>query len=269
MFFLKKAEKGTFQEKFPYVKFGRGQEKLIVFPPLNDALFDVFHYDWYFPLYLKAFIPDYEIYVISRPRNMPVGYETSDMARDYGEMITEELGPAHILGVSIGGFIAQHYAHQFPNLVKNLVLAVTAHKMGEGGLLTARKWIPWSRKGLWQKLHEDMIDITYTGKTYFFHKAIAKCFNKQLFKNVCPAEDFIISGQAGMIHHTKDILSEIKAKTFIVGGTEDSLFPKELIQETAELLPHSELHLIEGAKHGAYEENHTQVNSKILTFLKS
>lgn len=55
-----------------------------------------------------------------------------DMADDYAAMIKEEFGgPVDVIGVSAGGSIAQHFAADYPDLVRRLVLHSSAHSLND------------------------------------------------------------------------------------------------------------------------------------------
>ena len=152
-------ETGSIKNKYPYIRFGKGEEKLVIFPPINDALFAVpevalFVHGLFYPFGKK-----YEVYAISRRRNLPVGYSTREMAADYAEAL-RTIGPAHILGVSLGGMIAQQFACDHPEFVKKLILVSSAHHMGPDGLKIARRWIPWARMKMWKSIYRDTAELS-------------------------------------------------------------------------------------------------------------
>jgi pimeloyl-ACP methyl ester carboxylesterase len=54
-------------------------------------------------------------------------YSIADMAQDAAGLLRElDLGPAHVMGWSMGGFIAQELAHGNPGLVEKLILVATS-----------------------------------------------------------------------------------------------------------------------------------------------
>ena len=54
------------------------------------------------------------------------GYAVANMARDVAEVLNElQITRANILGHSMGGFIGQEFARQFPDRVRSLVLCST------------------------------------------------------------------------------------------------------------------------------------------------
>ncbi len=69
--------------------------------------------------------------MINRRHGMPPHYTTRDMAEDYAQVTEEELGPSNAMGFSTGGSIAQYVALDHPELVRRLVLVVTASCQSE------------------------------------------------------------------------------------------------------------------------------------------
>ena len=62
----------------------------------------------------------------------PGAYSTADMAHDVIELMDRlRIDRAHVLGVSMGGMIAQHLALEAPDRINGLVLASTTSS-GEG-----------------------------------------------------------------------------------------------------------------------------------------
>ncbi|WGM90085.1 MAG: hypothetical protein IAX21_02660 [Candidatus Bathyarchaeota archaeon] len=58
----------------------------------------------------KEFAKEYTVYSVGRKPNLPQGYTTPDLAKDYAEMIKNELDyPVDILGLSTG--------EQLPNIL--------------------------------------------------------------------------------------------------------------------------------------------------------
>src|SRR3990167_1503933 len=70
------------------------------------------------------------------------GYEISDLAEDVADLIRRIASfPVHIIGHSMGGFMAIHIAAKHPDLVKTVTLCNTAAKQVEAGLQYLRSRI--------------------------------------------------------------------------------------------------------------------------------
>ena len=133
------VETGTYLGEFPYVRFGRGPENLVILsgitlenePPNRLAA-------WTYRLGFGRFARAYTVYVINRRRGIPLGYTTQDMAQDYARVIESEFGPSHLMGFSTGGSIAQYVALAYPRALRSLVLVVSACRLSEEGRKTCQ-----------------------------------------------------------------------------------------------------------------------------------
>lgn len=264
-----KTEKGEI-EGCPYVRFGRGTEKIVIFPLINDALFSVTEVDWYFRNLFSWLSRDYSIYVIGRKRNLPLGYDTQDMADDYARVFERaNLGAAHVFGISLGGMVAQKFAHDYPHYVKRLVIVSSAQRMGPEGLNIARRWIPWTNKGMWREIYEETIRISFHKGYRFVLPFVESFVASYLSKHVTTerANDFIISGQAGVLHDSTDLLTKLSMPVLVLSGTEDPFFPEALFQEMNEKIPDCERVIFQGARHLVLDEDKRKGIQAIAAFL--
>src|SRR4028119_4349 len=140
------TESGQLAGGLPYVRFGEGPRTLVVFPPINDSLPDATHGARFFRWYFRCFADEYTVYLVSRKREVPQGYTTRDMAGDYGEALGWGIGPARVMGLSLGGLVAQHFAADHPEHVESLVIGVAARGLGREGREIVRRWIDLARE---------------------------------------------------------------------------------------------------------------------------
>lgn len=261
-------ETGRFNQELSYVYFGKGQEKLVVFPPMHDAIFPAESMSYYLYWLLAPLGHDFSVYIISRKQQMPVGYSTREMAADYQKVFETFIGPAHVMGISLGGMVAQHFAMDFPLSVKKLIIVAAAHCMGHEGLQIARRWIPWARHHLWEGIYNESVDITYTKAYRWIYQGLKPFVSRILYRQMKqdPA-DFIISGQAAMIHDTFDQLDKILAPTFIIAGGKDRFFPEPLFHGMVKSIPRAQLLMIPQAGHGVFEEYRKRCMAEIKRFI--
>ena len=66
--------------------------------------------------------------------------------------------------------------------------------------------------------------------------------------------DFLRSLEACLAHDGTGLLGRIRGATLVIGGTEDTFFPRSFLCEASERIPEAKLVLVEGTGHGAYEE---------------
>ncbi len=263
--FFKSVESGMLKNQLAFIRFGKGAEKVVVFPPINDALFDVTRVAFYIHRLFAPLAKNFEVIALSRKRDLPVGYNTREMAADYARAL-EDIGPAHVIGVSLGGMIAQHFAQDYPACVKKLVLVASAYRMGPEGLIIARRWIPWARMGMWKDIYQDTVELSYRGWQSIACQLLAPYVMAQFAKIKDPS-DFITAGQAGIIHDAQGSLETLRTPTLLIAGTADRFFPEALFYEMGERLPDARLMIFKGARHGVLEDQRCRAMRVIRDFI--
>ncbi len=92
------VESGLLAGALPYVRFGEGEERLVIFPGIGDALQAVTaslrSQAWFFRRFGRTFT----VYLIGRKRNLPTGYSTRDMAVDHAKALAADF-PAYVRGL--------------------------------------------------------------------------------------------------------------------------------------------------------------------------
>ena len=127
---LYNAKNGTLKighTEMDYIRFGTGGRILVMLPGLGDGLRSVKGTALPMALTYRAFAKVFTVYGFSRKNMLPQGYTTREMAADQVKAM-EQLGiqKADVLGVSMGGMIAQHLAIDYPEKVGKLILTVTS-----------------------------------------------------------------------------------------------------------------------------------------------
>ena len=252
----------------PTVTFGDGNRTLVVFPGLTDAfpaskgskLSEVLLERYYY----GAFTRDYTVHVVGRPR-LKEGTTTREMASGYGEVLGSLGEEVDVLGLSLGGMVAQYVAAGYGDFVRRLVLGVTGYRLGDGGRRTVERWREMALAGDWEDVYVDAVETTYT--RVYREKVYAALARLPVGFFEPSAEDFVASCDAFLEHDAVDELDGIDARTLVVGGSEDALFPDDIVEETARRIPRGELHVVEDCGHGAFEERKDEFNGEVLRFL--
>jgi pimeloyl-ACP methyl ester carboxylesterase len=250
-----KPQSGRFVGELPFVRLGDGPRTLVIFPALGDAVRDVTDLAWRLAWYYRGFASDYRVYLISRKRGLPPGYTTRQMAADYAEAFEESIGgPADVLGLSMGGLIAQHFAADFPQYVRRLVIGVAAYRLGAEGERMVRRWSTLAQEHRWRELYSDNVALTYTGFRRTLYGFLMRLVSERLLPKPANPSAYVVSAEACLDHDAAGRLAAIRAPTLVIGGMRDELFPEPLLRETAQLVPEATLRLIEDTGHGAFHE---------------
>jgi pimeloyl-ACP methyl ester carboxylesterase len=177
---------------------------------------------------------------------------------------------AHVLGISMGGYIAQELAINYPDKVRSLVLGCT----GAGGERSVRMSPERMKKftgneGLTPEeiLRKDM-DIYFSDRFIEDHPDKIKEFIKISLRYYQPAHAFERQFAACLKHDTVDRLRPMSAPTLIMAGDDDPLVPSENSRILKELMPGSKLCLYPGCRHGFFIEEADGFNKEVTSFFK-
>ena len=192
-------------------------------------------------------------------------YEIDDMARDL-IALTDEIGldEFHLVGLSMGGAIAQHTALQAPERVRTLTLIVT---YGYGDPAHARIWremLPvmsreWRLDFLLFMVHSqefsegDFFPVVRQAMLDYPHQQEVDAFIRQL--------------EAAARHDVRDRLGTLRMPVQVLGAERDLMVPVWKSRELADLIPGSQLYVFEGAGHAVNLERADDVSRRILKFV--
>ena len=188
-----------------------------------------------------------------------------------GLMDALRIRKAHVLGISMGGYIAQELAISRSDLVQGLVLGCTSSGGRKAVLMSDETRTAYvANKGLTheQILRKDM-------HIYFSNEFIAKepkqieQFTQISMRHVQPPDAFLRQFNACLGHDTVDRLGDISAPTLIMAGNDDHLVPTQNALILKELMPEAGLHLYPGKRHCFFMEEHKKFNREVTEFFNS
>lgn len=197
------------------------------------------------------------------------------MARDTVAFIRAlGLEQVDMLGLSMGGFIAQVIAHEEPRLVRKIILAGTGPAGGEGiDKVTALTLQDMAKGTLTRQDPKQFLFFTRTPNG----RQAGRAFLDRL-KERTEHRDKAISltsfrAQLKAIHRwgrqTPTDLSTITQPVLVANGESDRMVPSKNTIDLAERLPNSELiPLYPDAGHGGIFQYHDQFVARALEFLE-
>lgn len=201
----------------------------------------------------------------------PSGYSIDQMALDVVDVAEHlELGPAHLVGSSMGGYIATTVASTAPRLVSSVVLVATT----VGGPSCTR--VPESTVAAWSAA-STLPPSDYARATMplsFRHgwpERHAADFRQILDRRLeHPTPTFAWSGQFEACEHYLDRGAPsgvIDRPILVIHGTDDRVVPYANTALTLERFPHAELVTLDGAGHLCWIEEADRVSQSIREFV--
>ena len=175
-------------------------------------------------------------------------YTTRMMAGDaLGLMDALGIDRAHVIGVSMGGMIAQELALERPERVRSLHLGCTLARPDAYML------------GLWlfaPATYAERPDLVET----LLQNALANPFPQSL-------TGFLRQGEAVVAHDARDRLPAIRCPTLVSVAADDILVPSRFAREIVARIPGAELRVIPDAGHCYFLERADAFNELCLDFL--
>ncbi|HYA90636.1 MAG TPA: alpha/beta hydrolase [Thermodesulfobacteriota bacterium] len=187
--------------------------------------------------------------------------------------LMEALGisKANVLGVSMGGYIAQELALNYPDRVKRLVLACTGPG-GERAVLASPERLKkfTANEGLTPEeiLRKDM-DIYFSDEYLKKNREEMEGFIKLSLRYYQPPDAFERQFAACLRHDTVNRLSRLDVPTLILTGDDDPLVPSENSKILNALIPRSELVFLPGKRHCFFIEEADRFNQMAIDFFQS
>jgi pimeloyl-ACP methyl ester carboxylesterase len=178
---------------------------------------------------------------------------------------------AHILGVSMGGMIAQEFAIQHPSKVRALVLGCTtpggpkAVRIGGSALAAAYSPQPMSAEERGRLLAE----AAFTGGFLQRHPEIITGMIEMRRERPIDPGALGHRMKAAFSHDSYDRLERITCPTLVITGRDDALISWENSRLLAERIAGAEIEILEPAGHCFWLEQPERAKASIRRFLEA
>jgi 3-oxoadipate enol-lactonase len=200
----------------------------------------------------------------------PPGPYTSELFAQDTKALVDELGLSdfHMLGVSMGGMIAQEYAIANASDLRSLTLACT---YAAPGPFCSRMFAMWEELAPEKGVPFVMRDVTLWAFTVpFFEEREDELreFEAEMAAMDQPVEAYLSQLHSIQHHDTSDRLGAISVPTLVLAGEEDILIPVRLSRALQELIPGSRWATVPGG-HACLWEHPEPFNEAVVSFLSS
>lgn len=176
-----------------------------------------------------------------------------------------DAGPAHVVGISMGGVIAQQLALDRPALVRRLVLANTFAKIRPD---TLRGWLYFARRAI-------LVHTVGVGTqarlvaAHLFPEPEQEPIRRELIRQINSADPraYRAALRALGLYNSSRRLGELRIPTLIITGDRDTTVPPRNQRALAQGIANSRQVTLRGAGHAASVERADEFNLAMLDFL--
>ncbi len=198
-------------------------------------------------------------------------YSIAGMADDLATLLDKlQVESAHVLGVSMGGIIAQALALAHPKRVRKLILVSTLARPDGYFRLAIRNWMNIRRSDMpFEQICRFVSRWPYS-PAFYDDEPLYEKFVQMIATNpyAQKAHAFLRQADALLAHNVGDAARGIRAQTLVLAGTHDNLVPPYHSEHLANLIKGSTLRILKGA-HFGLAEFPDEYNREVLAFLRS
>jgi 3-oxoadipate enol-lactonase len=179
-------------------------------------------------------------------------FAISDLATDAAGLLEAlALDSAHVMGISMGGMVAQELALAHPERIRSLTLGCT-YCGGEGSALTSEGVMRRLAEGMSSGDRELAVRTAWEVNVSPSFAAEEDSYATFLANGMCyamPVAVIMEQMRAITAHDTSARLPEMQPSTLVVHGTLDEMLPVQNGHMIAGLIPDSRLEILEGIGH--------------------
>jgi pimeloyl-ACP methyl ester carboxylesterase len=197
-------------------------------------------------------------------------YTTADMAGDVaGWLAASGSRPAHVVGHSLGGLVAQELGLRHPEIVKSLILVSSRARPDDWVKAVIESWVILKRHvsdpGFTRAVLPWLV-----GPPFFRQAAHVEGLVQYAERHPWPqdAEAFARQAQAAAAHDTYDRLGALRVRCLVLAGEHDLVNPPAASRELAERIPGAAAVFLPGVGHLPHVEDPLRFRLEVERFLE-
>ncbi len=198
----------------------------------------------------------------------PGPYSISMMADDLAGLLDSlKISKAHVLGISMGGFIAQDFALRYPQKVDRLVLVSTSAG-GPDHVPMAPEVLAqmFATEGSPRELTRKKLALAYSDSFMQNRREVEHLIDLRL-ADPQPPHAYMAQAMAGAAFNLSGKAQQIQAPCLIVAATGDRLVPVANAHNLAKKIPNNQLKIYAAYGHQFFVEIAEAFNREVIAFL--
>jgi pimeloyl-ACP methyl ester carboxylesterase len=248
---IPKPVTGMFTNGMAYIRWGTGPKTLLWIVGGPGLGFPIGLRVALIPLVLRPFArAGYTCWLVNRKRDMSRGSTIADMAEDYAAVIADELGGKAdlVLGEDYGGAIGFYLAAGHPERLHYLANASAGYALTERGRAIDRDFATLVGEGrptdAWAQM---LVTLAPDLRPPALVRALASVLDRLFTDRSRPdfVSNLIVETDAEDFD-VREILPDVRVPVLLVGGDQGPFLSREILEETARLIPDCTLQLHEG-----------------------
>jgi 3-oxoadipate enol-lactonase len=195
----------------------------------------------------------------------------ADLAADVVALLDHlRVGKAHVLGTSLGGFVAQELALVRPDLVDRLILVCTSYggrgpeSMSPRALADMMGWGSFSAEDAVRRGLQTATSDAYRTEHPDEFEQIVRWRIADSSSSALHNEQAMAGARFDLSHD----VGHITSPTLVIHGAEDRYVPAANAAALAESIPGAKLRVLDHAGHLVFIERFAEVNREVVSFLK-
>lgn len=207
---------------------------------------------------------------VGRSSNDNSNISIEDMTDDCAELINYlGLSPVNVLGHSMGGMIAMDLSVRYPELVDKLILEATAPTMNNRNVEMLQDWVLFLKDGMDKKLWLRNMYYWIFSPSFFNDKVMLDQYLDMAVRYRYAQADNSFENQviALLEFDCQNVLSEIKARTLVIYGEVDLLFPARETKKMFDNISNMSSITIKNAAHSIHMDEPEVFIKNVVDFI--